>query len=185
MVDQIQAKFMPGLDRELNARVDPLSMLPGVQGILDLTRWLVPEEIVGAGVQFFDASIAGPSLTTPIRIPARKGKIIGIYNTNLLVNTLSTTTSLAFKLIAGTVIEGGVGDTSGTYVRQHGQLRVGAVVGINQNPRRVLSGAFGVYVVRGGMDYVVGFNAVAAVSYQVAVAVMGYYFDEGMWPIGK
>jgi len=181
---RVEAKFMPGLNRELDAEVDPPELNTGIQPVIDLSRWLQPEELIGTGVQFFDAAIGGPSLTTPIRIPAKKGKIIGIYNTNVLVNDDATVTDRIYRLIAGTVIAGGTGDTSGTYVRQHGQMRNSVAAGATQNPIFTESESFGSYVVLGGQDYVVGVNVVGAFNINFGISVMGYYFDEGMWPIG-
>lgn len=186
MVDELDAKFMPGLNRELNGDVSPPALKTGVQAIIDLARWLVPEEIIGEGVQFKDEITVGPSVVTLLRIPAKKGKIIGIYNTNVLVNTGSSINARNFTLIAGTVLPGAAGDTSGVYIRQHGAMRVRGNVGVSQNPTREMHRSFGSYVVRSGQDYVIGINSeVAAAQYFESVQVMGYYFDEGMWPIGK
>ena len=186
MPNEVDAKFMPGMDRELNAQVNPPSINRGITPTIDLSRWLVPEEINGEGVQFKDEITVGPSTVTLLRIPAKKGKIIGIYNTNVLVNTGSAINARNFTLIAGTVAEGGTGDTSGVYIRQHGAMRSKGNVGISQNPDRMFQRSFGSYVVGPQQDYVIGIQSeVAAAQYFESVQVMGYYFDLGMWPIGK
>jgi len=182
----LDAKFTPGMDRELGLQEgEPPAVDPGIKRTIDLARWLVPEEIFGTGTQFFDATVAGAALFTLCRISAKPGKIIGIYNANLLVTQQGGAVNNRFQLKAGTVKTKDPGDTSGTYIRQHGQLRVFTTVGVTDNPTRESQKSLGPYVVNGGQDYVVGFNAEQAVNYAVSVAIMGYYFDEGMWPIGK
>jgi len=186
MPEHIDAKFSPGMDRELGTQeAAPPSLDPGIKRVIDLSRWLIPEEIIGTGNQFVDATFAGVAEFNILRISAKPGKIIGIYNTNLFVATESATLSKKFILQAGTVITKGVGTTAAVWVRQHGGMRVAVESGVTDNPTRELERNLGPYVVGGGMDYVIGFNAQAAVNYRVNVAVMGYYFDEGMWPIGK
>jgi len=184
--NMIDAKFEPGMGRELGiTEGEPPQLTPGIQRTIDLSRWLVPEEIIGTGEQFFDGPVVGANLFALVRVPARPGKIIGIYNVNILVTTEVAVNNNRFVLKAGTVLEGDPGDTSGTYIRMHGSLRVDVSVGVTDNPRRQSYAKLGPYVVQGKQDYVVGIDAEQAVTYNCFVGVMGYYFDEGMWPIGK
>lgn len=185
MVEDIDARFMPGLNRELNARIVPPQMLPGIQGTIDLSRWLVPEEIIGQGVQFSLETVTGIAAFNIIRILSKPGKIIGIYNTNISVTTDSPTNARKFKIEAGTVKPADAGDLSATFVRLHGGGEVAIDAGPTDNPIREIVRSLGPYVVRGKMDYIVGLKANQVDDYIVNVAVMGYYFDEGMWPIGK
>jgi len=181
---EIQAKFMPGLDRELQARVDPPVLNRGVAPVLDLSRYLVPEEVSGRGVQFIDKGIAGVSNTDEIRIPARAGKIIGIYSTFMHVDQGNLTIAREWVMTAGTTGEGLVA-TAGVWLRQHGQNRQGAQTPTAETPIRNKDVMLGAYFVGGKRDYVVNFIASAAITYNVEVAVQGYYFDEGLWPIGR
>jgi len=180
-----QANYTQGVEREFNTEVQPATMKPSIQAVLDMGRYLTGEAIEGgAGVQFFDGgfSLASGAVIV-VRMPSLGDEVIGISEVNLTVGLNNAVNNKRFIIRCGAVRTGAVGNPP-PFLRMHGSF------GFDADQTQAYSGfalnhRLGRFLVGPREDYVISAVALTTVTlYTLIAAVEARKYKSGVNPGG-
>jgi len=180
-----QANYTQGVEREFNTEVQPATMKPSIQAVLDMGRYLTGEPIEGgAGVQFFDGSFTLASgAIVAIRMPSLGDEVIGISEVNLTVGLNNAVNNKRFIIRCGAVRTDATGNPP-PFLRMHGSF------GFDADQTQAYSGfalnhRLGRFLVGPREDYVISAVALTTVTiYTLVAAVEARKYKAGVNPGG-
>jgi len=180
-----QANYTQGVEREFNTEVQPATMKPSIQAVLDMGRYLTGEAIEGgAGVQFFDGSFnLASGAIIALRMPSLGDEVIGISEVNLQVGLNNAVNNKRFIIRCGAVRTGGTGNPP-PFLRMHGAF------GFDADQTAPYSGfalnhRLGRFLVGPREDYVISAVALTTVTiYTLVAAVEARKYKSGVNPGG-